>query len=248
MINLGGYDMAITPVKRKQMEDTIYKVFDALDPTKTNSTKYRGIFKKMSDTQFDSFFKQFFADEDQYLTLDVVDYERDLTIEDVERAAKVLGVPLFEKVIVPYVNRDTENPVITKVEVPVGYVHIKRVQQFLSKKNTTSTEIGSRSALTGQVVGKDKNARDSDSENFALVTIDAKDTLREFMGPRADDMVMKNEMYSSIAQKQFVSLDTLTSDTDNKATLNALDVHLIGMGIKSDLVTDGMVLKKTLNE
>lgn len=240
--------MAIDKAKRKKMEDLIYSVFDALDETKTNSNKYREMFRKMSDKEFDDFFKRFFENEDEYLILDVVDYERDLRIEHVENAAKILGVPLFEKVALPFINKDTKNPVITKYEVPVGYVHIKRVQQILSKKNTTSTDINTRSALTGQVVGKDKNARDSDSENFALVTLDANNTLREFLGPRADDMVMKNEMYSTIAQKGYVSLSELTNDVDNKITLNAIDVHLIGMGIKSDLITDGLMVKKSLSK
>jgi hypothetical protein len=60
-------------------------------------------------------------------------------------------------------------------------------------------------------------------------------------------MVMKNEMYSSIAKNGFVSLNGLTNDVDNKVTLNAVDVHLIGMGIKSDLITDNLTVKKTLN-
>lgn len=240
--------MSIDKNKRKKMESLIYQVFDALDETGTNTKKYKDMFSKMSDKEFDDFFKQLFSNEDEYLVLDVVDYERDLRIEHVEKAANILGVPLFEKVVMPFVNMDTENPIVTKYEVPVGYVHIKRVQQILSKKNTTSTDISSRSALTGQVVGKDKNARDSDAENFALVTIDAENTLREFLGPRADDLVMKNEMYSEISRKGFVSLEELTSDVNNKITLNAIDVHLIGMGIKSDLVTDGLMVKKTLNE
>lgn len=240
--------MAISKATRAKMESLIYTVFDKLDSTKTNSSKYRAFFKSMNDAQFDSFFKEFFADENQYLTLDVVDYERDLKMEHIESAAKELGVPLFEKVIMPHVNKNTEIPVVTKFEVPVGYVPLKRVQQILTKKNSTSTEATSRSAMTGQVVGRDKNARDSDVENFALVTIGATNTLRELMGPRSDDMVMKSEMYSQIAQKGFVSLSDLTSNLDNKTTLNALDVMLIGMGFKSDLVTEGLLLRKTINE
>lgn len=239
--------MAIDSKKRKEMENLIYNVFDALDPSGVNTIRYKDLFKNMSDSQFDNFFKNLFKEDDEYLILDVSDYDKDLKIEHVEKAAKILGVPLFEKVVLPFVNNDTENPVISKYEVPVGYIHIKRVQQILSKKNTTSTEISSRSALTGQVVGKDKNAKESDQENFALVTLGANDTLREFMGPRSDDMVMKNEMYSNISQKGYVSLDTLTNDVKNKTTLNTLDVYLISMGIKSDLVTEGMILKKTLD-
>ncbi|NNV04739.1 hypothetical protein, partial [Brevibacillus sp. MCWH] len=130
--------MSIDKNKRKKMESLIYQVFDALDETGTNTKKYKDMFSKMSDKEFDDFFKQLFSNEDEYLVLDVVDYERDLRIEHVENAANILGVPLFEKVVMPFVNMDTENPIVTKYEVPVGYVHIKRVQQILSKKKTTS--------------------------------------------------------------------------------------------------------------
>lgn len=238
--------MAISKAVRKTMEETIYQVFDALDPSGTNTAKYKEMFSPMSDSQFDSFFKEFFATEDLYLILDTVDYERDLKIEQVEKAAKVLNVPLFEKVVMPFVNNDKEHPVITKFEVPVGYVHEKRVQQLLFKKNSTSTDISQRSALTGQVTGKDKNGRESDNENVALLALNSEHILREFMGPRADDMVMKQEMYAQIAKKGFVSLEELPDNVENKTTLNTLDVYLMGMGIKSDLITQGLVLKNSL--
>lgn len=238
--------MAISKATRKQMEETIYSVFDALDPSGITTTRYRDMFKPMNDAKFESFFKDFFATEDLYLTLDTVDYERDLKIENVEKAAKILNVPLFEKVVTPFVNGDKENPVITKYEVPVGYVHIKRVQQLLFKKNSTSTDISQRSALTGQVTGKDKNGRESDNENVALLALNSEHILREFMGPRADDMVMKQEMYAQIAKKGFVSLEELPDNVENKTTLNTLDVYLMGMGIKSDLVTPSLMVKNTV--
>lgn len=231
---------------RKKMESLVYSIFGALDDTGANVDKYKEFFSSMSDGQFDTFCKDFFKNEDQYLILDVADYERDLKMENVEKAANILDIPLFEKVAMPFVNMDTNEPVVTKFEVPVGFVHLKRVQQILSKKNTTSTEISSRSALTGQVVGKDKNARDSDTENFALVTLEATDTLRELLGPRADDMVMKNEMYTKIAKDGYVSLNDLTYNVDNKTTLNVLDAYLIAMGLKSDLITEGLLVKKSL--
>lgn len=238
--------MAITPAKRKQIESVIYDTFSALDPSEINTDKYKAMFSKMSDSQFDTFLKNLFKDEDQYLILDVVDYENSLKMEYVEKAAKVIGVPLFEKVAMPYIDKNTDTPIVTKYEVPVGYVHMKRMQQILSKKNTTSTEISSRSPLTGQVVGRDKNARDSDQENFALVTLGSENSLRELLGPRSDDPVMKLQMYNEIAKKGYVSINELTDKVENKTTLNTVDAYLIGMGIKSDLVTDGLVLKKTL--
>lgn len=240
--------MAITPTKRKEMENLIYKVFSALDPSETNTNKYKAMFSKMSDSQFDKFCKDLFANEDLYLILDIVNYERDLTIEQIEEAAKILDVPLMERVAMPFVNGDTDNPILTKYEVPVGYLHIKRMQQILSKKNSTSTDISSRSALTGQVVAKDKNARESDAETFSLVTLGAENSLRELLGGRADDLTMKTEMYSEISKKGYVSLNELTNNVENKTTLNTVDTYLIGCGIKSDLVTKSLALPKTLKK
>lgn len=239
--------MAITAAKRAKMEKLIYSTMDLLDPTKINTEKYKDRFKNMTDAQFDTYFKKMFANG-EFMILDVVDYERDLQMEHIEAAAKHINVPLFEHVMLPFVNKDTGQPIVTKFPVPVGYTHNKRMQQTLSKKNTTSTEVSIRSAVTGQVTGKDKNARGSDSENFALATLDAVANLQEYLGPRADDMVMKNELYSDIARKGYGNLSGLTNDVDNKTTLNTVDVFLISMGLKSDLVTNGMMLKGTLNK
>lgn len=240
--------MAINKEKREKMESLIYKFFDTMDPTGTNTTKYRLLFQSMDDRKFDSYFKSLFASEIDYLTLDIIDYERDLKMEQVEAGAKVLGIPLYEKIALPYANMDKDNPTITKYAVPVGYVHIKRVQQLRSKKNTTSIETSERSAITGQVTGHDKNSRENDTEVFALVTLGADATLKEFLGPKADDLVMKAEMANQISTNGYVDLDKLTSKVENKTTLNTLDTYLICMGLKSDLVTDGLVLKKTLND
>lgn len=239
--------MAITKEKRKKMEETIYKTFDLLDPSGTNTAKYKAMFEPMSDNQFDNFFKTFFKNEDTYLILDIVDYEREVKLEDIEKAADYLKVPLFEKVAMPFINGDKDRPTLTKYEVPVGYLHCKRMQQILTKKNSTSTDISSRSAITGQVVNKDKNARQSDQENFALVTIGADNILKELLGGRADDMVMKTQMYSEIAKKGYVSLEELTDNVVNKTTLNSLDVYLHGMGLETDLITRGNELPKTLD-
>ena len=240
--------MAITKNKRKEMESLIYSVFTALDPTGTNTNKYKTMFSKMSDVQFDKFFKNLFDNENAYLILDIVNYERELTIENIEDAAKILDIPLMEKVAMPFVNGDNENPVLTKYEVPVGYLHIKRMQQILTKKNSTSTDISSRSALTGQVVDKDKNARISDTETSSLITLGAENTLRELLGGRSDDMTMKTEMYSEIAKKGYVSLEELTNNVENKTTLNTIDAYMIGCGIKTDLITKSLALPRTLKK
>ena len=230
------------------METLIYSVFDALDPSKTNSTKYKTMFSKMSDAQFDAYFKKLFSNDNLYLLLDVVDFEHSTSFENIQKAADILKVPLMEYVAMPFVNMDKDNPVTTKHKVIVGYLHLKRMQQLLSKKNATSTDISSRSALTGQVVNNDKNGRISDAETSSLSVIGADYALRELLGPRSDDKAMKMQMYADISNKGYVSIEDLPNRVENKVSLNTTDVYLLGMGIKSDLITDGLVLNKTLNE
>ena len=238
----------ITPAKREKMEKLIYDTFNALDPTKANTKKYQEMFSSMTDSQFDKFFKELFKDPSLYLILNICDYEIDLKIEDIEKAAKVLNIPLFEKVAFPHYTMDKNKVIVTKEKVPVGYCHVKRTQQTLAKKNGLSTTVDSRSSLTGQVTGGDKNGRESDLENSMLISLGMTEVLKELNGPRADDPVMKQQMYTAINTKGYVSLGDMDSDPANKTTLNTVDVYLLGMGLNSDLVTKGLMTKKTLNE
>ena len=238
----------ITPAKRAKMEKLIYDTFSALDPTGANTKKYKQMFSGMTDAQFDKFFKEFFKNPNSFLILTVCDYNIDLRLEHIEKAANILKIPLFEKIACPHYTMDKNNVVVSKEAVPVGYCHIKRTQQTLAKKNGLSTTVDSRSSITGQVTGGDKNGRESDLENSMLISMGMTEVLKELNGPRADDPVMKQQMYSAIATKGYVSLDDMDSDPANKTTLNTVDVYLMGMGLNSDLVTKGLMTKKTLRE
>ena len=102
--------------------------------------------------------------------------------------------------------------------------------------------------MTGQVTGADKNGRESDLENSMLVALGMENCLKELNGPRSDDMVAKREMLSEIATKGYVKYSDLTYDVNNKTTLNTVNAYFLGMGINSDLVTKGLMLKSTLKK
>lgn len=240
--------MALTPTKRRKMEKLIYDVMGELDPTGANVEKYKSKFKKMSDNQFDTYFKKLFADKNAFLYLDVVDYERDLRMNHIENAAKVLDIPLMEYIVMPSANMSKESPAVSKHPVPVGYLPTKKLQQMVARKNTTSTSIGKRSPLTGQVTQEDKNARGSDAENFALATLDANHTLEEFVSARSDDMIKKREMLTDISRKGYTNLSGMTNSPANKVTLNTVNTFFLGMGLRTDLVNSGLVLTHTMNK
>jgi hypothetical protein len=137
---------------------------------------------------------------------------------------------------------------ITPYPVPVGYIHEKRVQQMALEKNASSIDISRRDAKTNQVVAEDKNGRQSIDENYAMMSYGATNTIKEFMSFRADDTVMKEEAYAQIRNQGYVSMQDLPDHVTNKRSLNMLDHYLIAMGIKTDLVTDGYLLHRSVED
>lgn len=120
---------------RPKMEKMIYTFFNAIDKSKSNTKKYKNLFEPMSDNQFKNYFKAFFTNEYAYLILDIVDYEHTVTLTDIEDAAKVLDIPLYEYVTLPHLTMDKEHAIVTKIPVPVGYINEKRTQQtFVSER------------------------------------------------------------------------------------------------------------------
>lgn len=228
--------MASIAEKRKVVMDYLDEFFNTLDPTGANSKLYHDKFDKMSDSQFDTYFKRFLNDDKQNFYLEIVEYERDLKIENIEECAKKINVPLFERVAMPYLTSDKSNVIVTPEPVAVGYIHEKRMPQTLMKKSAASIKIDKRNPMTGQVVGEDKNARNSDSEVYSLATLGATNGLKEFMSARADDMKAKNQMYSEIAKNGYVSLEDLSDDPYDKIALNTFDVYFLMQGLRTNMV------------
>lgn len=235
-------------INRKEILNIIYTTYDLADPTGRNSAKQREIFDNMSDKEFEDFMKKFLENDNENFVFDLIEYENDLKMDNIEKAAKFLGVPLMEYVYMPHLTMDRSHVVCTKEKVLVGYHPVKRTQQFRSKKNGISVSNEKRSQLTDQVTQKDKNARDSDIEAFMLDALGCEHILQELHGPRADDRVMKEEMNRSIATKGYVMLDELTNLPTNKTTLTTVNTFLLGMGLSSDLITDTNILPKTSEE
>jgi len=224
--------------RRKKFMDRLTRVMDLLDPSGQNSRNYQELFEPMSDQEFDTYVRKFFKDERANFYLEVIEYERPLTIENIQKCAEFMGVPLLERVAFPYLNGDKENVIVTPYPVPVGYIHEKRMQQTLMKKSAGSTKIQKRSPLTGQVTAEDKNARNSDLESYSLAAVGANAALTEFMDPRADNEKAKQEMYNDIAKNGYVSLADLDLyDPHNKVALNTFNTYYLMMGITSNLVT-----------
>lgn len=232
----------MTP-QREKAEELIYQVMDALDPTGTNSSYYKEKFAEMSDAQFTKFISN-----DLALKFQVRPFEIDPKMEDIEKAAKIIGVPLLEKIALPYLYKDSKgNPVKSK-ECLVIYQHIKKMKQFITKKNAMSTDISKRDMKTGLLISDDKNGKTSDREFESLAVLGLDKTMDELSRPRADAMNSKSVMYNTLNVLGQVDLKDLPNDIDDVLSKNLLDAYFLGSQLKTNLISDDYHLPITLKD
>lgn len=224
--------------KRKEIESAVLSVFSTLDKTGLNTRKYVAFFKSMNDAQFKKWIEEFLKNDEENFFLEIIPHKNEPSLTDIEKAAKLLNVPLTERVIFPHLGK-----IKTKTAVPVGWLMIKRHQQIVSKKNSIANTIKERNQRTGQVTGGSKAARESDMENYALQTIGAKAALKEFMGARSDDLAAKQQMYSKISTEGFVQEKELKGDPNGKVALNTINVLMLAAGLRTNLISNSLVLR-----
>src|SRR5699024_7533264 len=183
--------------KRTDIQDTIMKVFDKLDKSGKNSEKLKNFYNTMNNEEFIRYMKRF-VNSDENFYLEVLPNKNEPKLKDVEEALEAINVPTNEYVYYQH-DGDKNNPIRTRYQVPVGYLHLKRLQQMLQKKNAYSLSNTSRSLKTNQVSGEDRIARISNMESSALKAIGSDSILKELMGPRSDSSDAKNEMFKQIS-------------------------------------------------
>lgn len=240
----------IDSAKRKKMEDLVLLVLQAIDPSGKNKEVYAKKMSEMSITQFSEWVDKMRSTETaegEHFYLQTVPYLNEPTLSDIEKAAGILDLKLHQYV---YFKHDgcSDDPVRTKIRVPVGYLSIRRLQQILAKKTGYSTDTSKRNQITGQLSGDSAVGRLADEEVYALKTVGADNTLKELLGPRADNRDKRLGMYRNIEQSGFVRYADLTGDTRNQPSLNYMDVLLTAAGLQSDLVRSNELLRATIDK
>ena len=217
--------------KRQQAEELIYKIYDTVDPSKTNSDYYRKIFAKMTDKDFTEFCKRRlpFRFHNSVFKVEPKMYE-------IIDAFKVLNKPLLEKVKLPYVYKNAKGEPVETQECLVIYIHLKRMKQMLTKKNNTAMNIENRDMKTGRLLGNDKGGQETDREFESLAIMGLDWTMDEFARPKADATDAMTQMSNSILANGYVSDKDLQVSSDDSLGKNLLNAYLLGAHIASNLV------------
>ena len=155
----------------------------------------------------------------------------------------------METLSLPYLYKDKNGtPVSGQEEAMVVYLPLKKVQQFVTKKNKWAPESSNRDMKTGRLLGGDKGASTSDREFESLAISDLTATMKEFSGPKADSMEAMNAMYNMIGTTGMVRLSDLPDSIDDSLSRNMFNVYLIGAQLNSNLINQGDYTMYTIKE
>lgn len=221
---------------RKKYEQLIYNLMDDMDSSGFNADTYRIAFSKMSDKQFIELMKRYIAEDDLNLSIDINQLEKkqsdNMTLEKIKSIADKWKISLFEYVFMPFRN-PKGRPMCTLTKVPIIYCPIRRFfQQMLQHKNSISNSSDHINPLTGQVVQEDKTASTTNVQTYALAATNQNNALKEFLGPRADDQVSKQQMLNTIVSTGDVRLSDLDIQTHNKQAVNTTEVFCKAAGLE----------------
>lgn len=227
--------------KREQAEELVYKFMDKMDKTGRNTEYYKDLFAGMNDNQFLNFVKR-----ELPFRLHVRPFEIEPTMSDAKEALDVIGVPLLEKVNLNYMYKNKNGEAVTSQPALIVYIPLKKMKQFITKKNSMSTNIGDRDMKSGLLLGHDKNAIESDREFESLAVMGLTKTMTELSKPRADAMKVKSEMYNAINTVGTVRLDELHMSIDDSLAKNTINTYLIGSQLYTNILGDDYYLPYTI--
>lgn len=233
--------MAITKDQRKRVEALVYKYMEIIDKSKINVDYYKTLFSKLTDKQFEDLFKKNFPLRFHYRP-----FENDIPFSDIVKANDSIGVPTLEKVLQPDLFKNSSGVPVASTECMVGYLPVQKMKQFITKKNSMSTDIDNRDMKTGLLLSDDKNGKTSDKEIESLIVNNLVNTGLEFSKPKADGMKSKAQLYNTIKTKGMVSQEDIEIDKEDSLSKNMMFTYMIGAHIKTNLVGEGYMLPYTV--
>lgn len=223
----------MTKQQRTKIEEKIYKYFKILDKTGQNTEYYKKKFSAMNDKEFVDFFKQDFP-----LKFQTKIFEIEPTMKDILDGLRFLGVPILERINMPYLYTNKDGESVATLPVIVVYLPMRRMKQMVQKKTGFSVNISKRDYRTGLLIDTDKNGNSTDREFESLAVLGLDTTLRELATYRADSMNAKNEFYNEINNVGMVSQKDVPVANEDSIARNLISAYLLGAHIKSNLVID----------
>ena len=203
--------------KRKTAEDKIYKTIDLIDPSNTNSKRYKSIFSKMSDGDFNNFMKDL-KENKRKLFIYAPNMKLNLKVNDLLKAADSLGIKLFEKIKIW--DNIGKRYFLTPKEYLILPLPVRRVKQFLMDKMSIPESDKKLDLYTGQVVQPDKGSSVSTTGMTTMTSKGLHKTVVELMTIRGGNP----EAYAQMSASLVETGSAFVSDSDPDSRVRSVEV------------------------
>lgn len=223
-------EAASTP-KRAAIEQKILKIINLMDPSGSNGKVYQARFAAMNDKAFERFMQEL-RDQKRKLTIDAPNMKVTLTAADLLKAAKALGVKLFERLRIwdPVGQRYYTTP----QEYLILRLPVRRLKQFLFDKMSVPESDKRINQFTGQVTKPDKSSSVSAIELQTIASKGLDKAIVELATVRGGNPDAYADFRASLEETGAAHL----SEVDPSLRVRSAEVagiYLTAMGIANNL-------------
>ena len=223
----------MTP-KRKAVEEYINKVMLIMEPGGVNAARYKEMFSKMSDSDFDKFMKDI-RDKKRKLVIYIPNLKVTLQMSDLYKACDFTGAIVFEPISIH--DETTGMDYTTPNEFPILRIPVRRLKQFQMHKMSTPEGDKRTDILTGQLVKPDAAGKFSFPEMQVMHGRGLDNTIIEFMKLRGGDLHAYATMQQSLEETGEFSQASLPNDSIARSVMT-MDLILKCMLIDNNFVSD----------
>lgn len=218
---------------RKKAEAFIFQFLRDIEPTGYNVEKYKEIFAKMSDKQFDTWMKGM-RDKTQYMVLFKPMYEaKGITIENNFKVAQKYGLNFYERLI--FSGNKNEPDHMTATEALVVDLPYRRQSQTLVKKISVPANNKTIDQLTYQPTGASKGSKISYPELQVLIGMRLDKTIEELIQIRGGDRGGFAAYNAMVMRYGKVNLKAIENHRTGVESTRTLKIYMASMHIKSTI-------------
>lgn len=218
---------------RKKAEAFIFQFLRDIEPTGYNVEKYKEIFSKMSDKQFDTWMKGM-RDKTQYMVLFKPMYEaKGITIENNFKVAQKYGLNFYERLI--FSGNKNEPDHMTATEALVLDLPYRRQSQTLVKKISVPVNNKTIDQLTYQPTGASKGSKISYPELQVLIGMRLDKTIEELIQIRGGDRGGFAAYNAMVMRYGKVNLKAIENHRTGVESTRTLKIYMASMHIKSTI-------------
>ena len=210
----------------------IVEIMDILDPSGTNTARYKNMFKGFSAAQYKAYIGLLKKGELQ-IYLDAPNGVIKLTMPNIFKAAAKLGTKIFERIWLT--DAVTGREYLTNEKYAILNVSIRRLQQFIDKKLRIPNSDMKVDAATNQVVAEDNASNISNPEAQVMQAKGLQKTLVELMKVRGGDAASYAEARRQMEGTGELSLETSIVEGSHARSSVMLDSLLRGLNLDSNV-------------